>query len=201
MNAVSLSDARTALVRERVLEGVASLLAEGEDLTFTRLAKASGVPERTIYRHFPTRDALLAAVFDWANRRIGFTGEVPVDTEAAMALVRRAFPGFEEIAPVIRELLVAPEGLKARLGELEQRQAAAVRLVEHGAPGLDAASTRRVAAAIQLVSTAAAWQTLHDYWQMDGAEAGETAALAIDLLMEGARTRAREQATTDSNSK
>jgi AcrR family transcriptional regulator len=165
-------------------------LASGEDLTFARLAKAAGVPERTIYRHFPTRDALLVAVFDWANRRIGFTGDPPADAPSAMALVRKVFPGFDEIAPVIRELLVAPEGLRARLSDIEKRQVAAVSLVEQAVPGLDAVTARHLAAAVQLLSTAATWQALHDYWQMDGTEAGEAAALAIDLLIEGARVRA-----------
>ena len=47
-----------------------------------------------------------------------------------------------------------------------------------------------MAAALQLLTSAAAWQTLHDYWDMDGEEAGETAALAIELLLAGARARA-----------
>jgi hypothetical protein len=41
-----------------------------------------------------------------------------------------------------------------------------------------------------LLTAAATWQTLHDYWDMDGEEAGETAALAIELLLAGARARA-----------
>jgi hypothetical protein len=54
---------------------------------------------------------------------------------------------------------------------------------------LDRASTRRVAAVLQLLTSAAAWQTLRDYWDMDGKEAGESVALAIELLLLGARTR------------
>jgi AcrR family transcriptional regulator len=190
MNTGSLSEARSAVVKERVLEGVASLLSAGEDITFARVAKAAKVPERTVYRHFPTREALLAAVFEWANRRIGFEGELPRDRTAATELVRQVFPGFDDIAPVIRELLVTPEGLMARLSRLEARQDAAIALVDTEAPGLDRASARRVAAATQVLSTAAAWQTLRDFWQMDGKEAGETAALAIELLLDGAKARA-----------
>ena len=117
MSSVPLQEARSALVRERVLEGVAELLAAGEELTFAKVAGAAGVPERTVYRHFATREALLTAVFHWANRRIEFEGDLPVDVEGASRLVRRVFPGFDELAPVIRELLIAPEGLAARLSE------------------------------------------------------------------------------------
>jgi AcrR family transcriptional regulator len=186
----SLRDARTEVVRERVLAGVAELLTAGDDLTFAKVAKAAGVPERTVYRHFATREALLAAVFDWANHRIGFEGDLPTDGAGVVELVRRVFPGFDEIGPVVRELLIAPEGLLARLANTGERQQAAEAAVANEAPGLDPTSTRRVAAALQLLTTAATWNTLRDYWDMDGAEAAETAALAIELLLAGARARA-----------
>jgi AcrR family transcriptional regulator len=193
MPALSLQQARVELVRERVLGGVAALLAAGEDLTFAKVASAAAVPERTVYRHFPTREALLSAVFDWANRRIGFDGYLPTDRSQTLALVRRAFPGFDEIAPVIRELLVAPEGSLARLSNKHERQEAAMAVVRSEAPALDPASARRIAAAVQLLTAAATWQTLRDYWDMDGEEAGETAALAVELLLDSARSRTKRR--------
>ena len=173
-----------------MLEGIAALLAEGEDLTFAKVAKAADVPERTVYRHFPTREALLTAVLEWANRRLGFTGDRPVDAAGLVELVRQAFTGFDDIAPIVRELLVAPEGRLARLSDNERRRESAVAVVRHEAPGLDRTTTRRVAATVQLLSSAATWQTLRDYWEMDGPEAAETAALAIELVLEAASTRA-----------
>ena len=50
-------------------------------------------------------------------------------------------------------------------------------------------SARRLAALLQLLTTASTWQTLRDYWDMDGSEAAEAAALAVELLLEGARAR------------
>jgi AcrR family transcriptional regulator len=154
------------------------------------VARAAGVPERTVYRHFPTREALLAAVFEWANERIGFAGALPTDRAGVAELVRRVFPGFDEISPVVRELLVAPEGLLARLAHLDERHAAALAVVEGEAPGLDADDARRVAAVVQLLTTASTWNALRDYWDMDGAEAAEAVALAVELLLDGAQARA-----------
>lgn len=189
----SVRDTRSQAVRDRVLDGVAALLERGDALTFANVAKTAGVPERTVYRHFPTREALLKAVFEWSNRKIGFDGKLPVDCETAVALVRKVFPGFDEIAPVIRELLIAPEGLTARKTDIGKRRRAAMDVVRREAPGLGRVATRRVAAALQMLTTAAAWQTLRDYWDMDGEEAGESAALAIELLLAGARSRARKR--------
>lgn len=192
MPSESLQEARTALVRERAMEGAAAVLARGEDLTFARLAEAAGVPERTLYRHFPNREALLAAVYDWANSRVGFDGTLPADRAEAAELVRTVFPGFDEIAPVVSELLVAPEGLAARLADGEARREASLALVRDAAPGLDRVTARRVAAIVQLLMSAATWQTLRDYWAMDGGEAAEASAVAIELLLDGARTRAED---------
>jgi AcrR family transcriptional regulator len=190
MTAATLQDARSNLVRERVLDGVFEVLAAGEDLTFARVARAAGVPERTIYRHFPSKEALHTAIWGWANERMGFTGPFPTDEAGYVALVRTAHPGFERLAPVIRELLTSKDGLAVRLTANDQRRQNAMAAVRTEAPGLDAVETRRVAAALQLLTAAATWQTLHDYWDMDGEEAGETAALAIELLLAGARARA-----------
>jgi AcrR family transcriptional regulator len=186
MATVSLQDARAAVVRDRVLAGVAELLAAGKDLTYANVAAASAVGERTVYRHFPTRQDLMAAVVEWVNQRAG-TQRARTGEEAA-EMVRNQFPTFDEVAPVVRVLLLAPEGLAARLHDNDERRAAALAVVDHDAPGLDATTHRRTAAAVQLLTSAAAWQTLRDYWDMDGAEAAETVAVALSMLLEGARS-------------
>ena len=70
----SVQEAKAAVVRQRVLAGVAELIAAGDDVTFAKAAAAAGVPERTVYRHFPSRDALMAGLYADTNSRIGFAG-------------------------------------------------------------------------------------------------------------------------------
>ena len=191
MKTVSLSDARAELARQRILEGVAALLGRGEVLTFANLSLAAGVPERTCYRYFPTREALLEAVFDWTNERLGFDGERPKSAAELGQSLRKVFPGFDRLAPVIRELLSTPEGRLARMAANPARQRAALALTRREAPTLDRTEARRVAAVLQLLTAAATWQVFRDYWEMDGTEAAETSALAVELILEGARARKR----------
>jgi len=50
--------------RERLLEVAAEAFArEGVDASLEKIAKTAGVGVGTLYRHFPTRDALVEAVF------------------------------------------------------------------------------------------------------------------------------------------
>ena len=195
MPTVPLHEAKHAVVRERVLEGAASLLAEGETLTFAKLAEAAAVPERTVYRQFPTREALLTELFHWANERMGLTGERAETRAELKDSVRRMFVGFDELAPVIRGLLASPDGLWARLSDNDRRRRAATTVVRDAAPGLGGVAERRVAATVQLLTSAAAWQTLRDYWEMDGVEAADTVAFALDLLLDGAAARTRRPGT------
>ena len=191
MSTGSLQEARAAVVRDRVLAGVAELLAEGRDLTYANVAAASAVAERTVYRHFPARQDLMTAVVEWVNQRAGT--QRATTGEGAAEAVRHQFTTFDEVAPVVRALLLAPEGLAARLHDNDDRRAAALAVVDHDAPGLDATTRRRVAAAVQMLTSAAAWQTLRDYWDMDGAEAAETVAVALSMLLEGTRQEAGER--------
>lgn len=171
------------------MEGLAAVLKAERALTFKEVAAESGIPERTLYRYYPTREDLLAGAYEWVNQRLGFEGEPPTDAPAAQDLVRRAFPAFDDIAAVVSELLAAPEGRAARLASRPDRQRAANALVKREVPGLGRTEQRRVAAAVQVLTTASTWQALRDHWEMDGAEAGETAAHAIALLLKGARAR------------
>ena len=91
---------------------------------------------------------------------------------------------------MIDELFVAPEGRDARLAHNDDRRRSAETLVHNEVPGLDRHTARHVAAALQLLTSAAAWQTLRDVWGMDGRDAAEPATMAIDLIIEGARGRA-----------
>jgi AcrR family transcriptional regulator len=183
MARLSVRDAQSEVVRDRVLEAVCELLGAGEDITFTRVAAAAEVPERTLYRHFPNRQALISALFEHVNQRIGFNGDLPTSHAAMTAMVRRVFPGFDTIAPVIDELLSSPEGRHARLAGIDERRAAALHIVTTARPHLDPTRARQVAAIVQVLGTAAVWRALRDFWGLDGEHAATAVTTAIDALL------------------
>ena len=63
----------------------------------------------------------------------------------------------------------------------------AQRCVDDAVPGLDRRQRRQAAAATQLLFSAAAWEVLRDYWDMDGEQAAATASLALTAMLEGLR--------------
>jgi hypothetical protein len=52
-----------------------------------------------------SRQALISALFEHVNRRMGFDGVLPTTHESMDAMVRRVFPGFDTVASVVDELL------------------------------------------------------------------------------------------------
>jgi AcrR family transcriptional regulator len=176
-------EAKAAVVRQAVVAGAVELMTAGEDLTFARVAAASGVAERTVYRYFENRAALLEAVVTWLNSEIAPSGARPHTTNEVRPFVRKVFTAFDQHAPLVRMLMREKDGLTARLADNSARQAAAMDLVRDACPGLDGTAARKTAAIVQLLSGAATWQSLVDYWGMSGAQAADTAANAIEAVL------------------
>lgn len=94
-------------VATMIMERAAAVLAErGDAVSMTEIAKAADVGRATIYRYFPTRDALFAAMADAALEDLGARVEeaglhnVPVDE--AIARITRAFIGSGQYAALLR---------------------------------------------------------------------------------------------------
>jgi glycosyltransferase involved in cell wall biosynthesis len=63
----SQRDRQREETREQILRAVGAQLETRslEDLSFAEIARDAGVGERTVYRHFPTKEALLGAFWAW----------------------------------------------------------------------------------------------------------------------------------------
>ena len=117
--------------RERLLEAAADIFrAGGPDASLDAVAKRAGVGIGTLYRHFPTREALFEAVY----RR-----EVDQLSELAERLAREAAP-----VDALRRWLHA----NVRLIATKKGMAAALALAAHRPAELHAYSMDRLAKAV-----------------------------------------------------
>ncbi|MEU6817713.1 TetR/AcrR family transcriptional regulator [Streptomyces sp. NPDC046860] len=96
--------------RERLLAAAASAFAEhGETASLDDIAKRAGVGSGTLYRHFPTRRALLEAAYAARVDALGERGEE----------LSRVLPPGEALTEWLHEVCVATiqvRGLKSLLG-------------------------------------------------------------------------------------
>jgi AcrR family transcriptional regulator len=183
-----LRQAQAEETRRRILAAVEQLLqAEPEKpLSFDAVAAASGVERRTVFRHFPNKDALLAAFWAWLNQRVAL--RTWPETEADLrTMPAETFAGFDRHEGVIRAALASASGREMRMGVNADRQAAFRASLAAASRGVDPKRAEHAAAIVQLLYSASAWQSLKDYWGLDGREAGEAVSWAIGALAEALR--------------
>src|SRR5207244_10636393 len=90
------------------------------DFSMFELARRANVSARTIYRHFPTRDALFDALSVRVNEQIGFLG-YPTTLAGAQELVRKLFPSFDRNRQLIMAQLETRTGREFRSHERQAR--------------------------------------------------------------------------------
>ncbi|GGJ38564.1 TetR/AcrR family transcriptional regulator [Streptomyces brasiliensis] len=130
---------------ERLLEVAAEAFAEhGENASLDDIAKRAGVGSGTLYRHFPTRQALLEAAY--VDRIEALAGRAEALSEE--------LPPDEALAAWLRELCVRTiqvRGMKALLGSA---------VTDGSTAALTACATSMKGAAARLVEAAQAEGTL-----------------------------------------
>ena len=176
-NRIRLIDAAHAVFRER-----------GIDAEMKEIAERAGVGIGTIYRNFPTKDHLLAAIFSEAIEAIdaALTAVMELDdaVEALRVLLRHGLTITDRYGDMMAAMLQRdmPEACEAQFEQLDgvRRIAAIVRRgVESGAlrPGIDAD-----VAATRLIGSFEPWQyqLLRRTRTLD-----EIIAAHIDLFLNG----------------
>lgn len=177
-----LRDRQAQQTRELILDALTALLTEHapSEVTTALVARGAGVSERTVYRHFPDRDALLRGLGD----RIGHhasedsmtvfadLGEVVVQLMAHLD----AHPG-----PAIAEAVfnADPRGLGERTRERSRRFH---HMVAAEFPDLDEDDHRRLTAVIRCLLSAQAWLRMREEFGVPGTESGPMVAWAIAAL-------------------
>ena len=183
-----LRDAQAAATRQQILDAVATLIERGEEPTFASMAKEAGVQERTVYRHFPSKEELYEA-FWWmvVDARLGRTGYDAADLPALVRDIDATFRAFDGNAKLVTEMLHSRYGLAMRLRTNDRRTAMFERVVRAEVPGADARTRRRAAAVAQLLYSGAAWEMLRNYWGMDAGEAVAAVSQALTAMFDGLR--------------
>jgi len=162
---------------------MASIRKEGlEALTIAQVAKDAGITDRTVYRHFQTREELLKAVWGRMQSRIGLGG-FPRTVDALLAAPAALFPRFDAQEGAVRASMYSQAGREVRASANRERQQAMQACVAQALPELDESARRRRAAVIQMIGSSHGWACFKDYWGLDTDEAARAATEAIAILL------------------
>lgn len=186
-----LRAARARETREAILAGVATWMQRrpGETFTLDGIARLAGIERRTVFRHFATKEHLLAAFWERINHKVA-PQILPASLAELLAAPRETFARFDAEESVIRSSLHAQAGREMRLARAPARRQAfraALREVTHCASSTERRHLECVAHALY---SAAAWEAMRDYAGVSGKEAGAAVSWALGVLTEAVRRKA-----------
>jgi len=183
--------------RDLILNAVDAILrrANVAEVTFAGVAREADVTERTIYRHFPTREDLLNAAWRRALRAFirGQTAQVET-LDQILELTRAAYENFDANEGIVRAIISAPEGVEVRKRPAEIRLDMLRKAYAKILAGVSEADAKAVLLATHALSSASVWSHLRDYCGVDGKEGGQIAAMAIELMVEAIKARSKPAA-------
>jgi AcrR family transcriptional regulator len=185
---------QAAATRERIVEACVALMRRGADLTYASAAVEAQVQERTVYRHFPKKEDLEAALWDWIVQHLTHADFAARNEEQLVAAMRESFAGFDAGAPLIQAMLHSPQGLDVRRRQQPMRRAMFQACVDSAVPGAPPQDRDRAAAVLQVLYSAASWDLLRSFWDMDATEAADAIELGIRSLLSGLRQHVRQPA-------
>lgn len=178
----SLEEEYKERTRERILEAAIDHMREAgeENLSIAAVALSAGVSDRTVYRHFQTRDALVAAVW---GRLMELIAVEEWNETSLVEKPRQSFPRFDQESELMRAFLHSRGKRQAPVRPDAQSQLAMVDCLRDDLPDLDMRTLRRRAAIAQVIASPYCWEIMKNSWGFGGREAGEAAAEALEILL------------------
>ena len=115
--------------RRLIMETVASLIAEGRIHSFSvqDVVGRAGISYASVYRHFPTREKLLEAIYEWGNELIRSEmaatprtlDEIPEWVKQSIPIAERHTAINQAVVAVLAALNINPRSRRRRDMEIE----------------------------------------------------------------------------------
>ena len=184
MPSVSLREQHAQATRERILAAVADLLEDGEldELTMPGVAEASGISLRTVYRYYPTREALLEAAGRWIGDEL-LEHPYPRDLDEVADFFEAGAQDFDERPGLVRAMAFSQLGRQVRGYRRRERLEALRDSLRAELPDLDESALRRAEAVLAYLHNILAYTTLREENGMSGTEIGTAIGWAIRTLI------------------
>jgi AcrR family transcriptional regulator len=182
----NLQDRQTDLTRRLILQAALALLEEQgvAVLTNRTIAERAGISERTVYRHFATRDAMLDALAVGISERLDLP-PVPA-TLAGLVGYPAALYARYEVHATLTQAALHPDVFDRIRGTLARRRWDAIKnLLAQEAHGLSGSEQAVLAANIRFFLAATAWHYYRSHFGFSFKDTVAAVSTAIRQLLVG----------------
>jgi AcrR family transcriptional regulator len=179
----SLRQAQKELTRSRIVEALIELIATEHplEISMTSVADRAGVSEPTLYRHFPTKRDLFAALASEHYNRVT-EGVAPRSADELARDVRTVYARADTIESSVRWLLAAPDPTGVPRPNVERRLAMLRVAMEDELSAVPARDRDHMLRAALLITSPMPLLYWRDYLGLSSDQAAETAAWMIRTL-------------------
>lgn len=179
-----LRERQAEQTRDAILDALVDLLGDRpvDEVTTKEVAHAAGVSERTVYRHFPDRWALVESL---TTRFMGSSELVPTVPErfedlGSAAIELMSVLELHHVEAQAEALLNAdPRRFSTQTSHHSQQIRA---LVEAAHPDLDAGQRRSLTAVVRVLVSTQAWLRMRAEFGVDGDASGPVIAWVVDAI-------------------
>ncbi|MCD6679870.1 MAG: TetR/AcrR family transcriptional regulator [Burkholderiaceae bacterium] len=187
-----LVDRRSEFTRQAILDAALLVLEENSvaQLTVRAIAHVAAMSERTVFRHFDTREALLDAVAAETRLRLALP-DPPSTIAELVAAPRELYGAFEARSSLTRAALQSEIFDRMRLSQAHERWNAVRMLVDKHAPGRSARERRIAAANIRYYLSATCWNYYRSHFGFTLDDTIACAETAIEQSLAGIGLRGR----------
>jgi AcrR family transcriptional regulator len=151
--------------RDRILDATLRVMALGlASVSIPAVAREAGVSIPTIYRHFRTKQELLAALYPYLVRRTGLSEmRVPRSLDELRDGVRAIFERVDAFDDLARAAVASPAAEEARRVSMPNRVAMTRRFADTILPNVREADRDRIARLLVILTASTALRTWRDH--------------------------------------
>jgi AcrR family transcriptional regulator len=185
---MTVRTAQKEATRQLILDAVLELVAGGElaEITVSDVARRSGASVATIYRYFPTKDALFeAAAAEPALRAAGRLPEIGIADPEAYLL--ELWTSFEQNMALLRHQLSSDAGREMRAARYEASRRWVESTLEHAGIDITSDAGVRLTRLGLLLTSSLAFVDLHDRQGLDPQTAVDDVMWAVAALTAATR--------------
>lgn len=187
----TLREDQRKATHDRIVRAVATLVAEGHPaaVSVPAVAKQAGVAVATVYRYFPTKEALLDAAAMVGNADL--VEPAFADDDLGFGDLAAVLPQVWEALAVdltlARNQLASPVGRELRRRRWEAKRDAVARAMRNSGIDPDSDQGRRLAAVGDVLTSSTALLELHDKAGIPVQEAADHVLWALQVLERATR--------------
>ncbi|HVJ18812.1 MAG TPA: TetR/AcrR family transcriptional regulator [Polyangiaceae bacterium] len=190
---MKLREKQMAETRRAILEAVAVEIVESGLTGFSiqGVADRAGVTHRTVYNHFPTREALNDAFAEYVEQVLNERGmggeERGVGVDQLPAITGQMHSSYGENAAYLQAyvMMTIATGKAARV--FRERSKKMEKLIDEQLGPLEPGVAKLVTSAVRLFLSSAGWFLVKQHHGLSPDEAGRMSEWAVKVLLDAAR--------------